>query len=259
MPLIEAILPHAPAFVVVLARVGGLFIFTPLLSSASVPLRVRALLVVILALALYPISNTEHLIGQPIEFWSVAPLIATEMVVGASLGLLASIPLMSVQLGGLLMGQQMGLGLAQIVNPGIDIEGDNIGQMLFIIAIATFFMMDGLAIIFDSLAQTFMYVEPGGFVFSDAPLDLLVGLIASGFELAFRIAMPVLAIIFVETLILGFLMKTVPTLNIMSFGFPIKIVIGLATLIGSIFFISEAIGFEIEAGLQVAQDWVWSL
>ena len=44
MPLIEAILPHAPAFVVVLARVGGLFIFTPLLSSASVPLRVRALL-----------------------------------------------------------------------------------------------------------------------------------------------------------------------------------------------------------------------
>jgi flagellar biosynthesis protein FliR len=54
-------------------------------------------------------------------------------------------------------------------------------------------------------------------------------------------------------------MKTVPTLNIMSFGFPIKIIIGMATLIGCIYFIAEAIGFEVEAGLQVMQDWAWSL
>lgn len=259
MPILESILPHAPAFVVVLARIGGVFIFTPLLSSASVPMRVRALLVVMLALALYPVSNTEHLIGQPLDFWLMAPLILTEMTVGALLGLLASIPLFSVQLGGLLMGQQMGLGLAQLVNPGIDIEGDSVGQLLFIIAISTFFMVDGLTILFDALAQTFYFVEPGGFALGDAPMDLIVGLIASGFDLAFRIAMPVMAIIFVETLILGFLMKTVPTLNIMSFGFPIKIVIGLATLVGSIYFIGEAIGFEIAAGLEVMQDWAWSL
>jgi flagellar biosynthetic protein FliR len=259
LPIFDSILPHAPAFVVVLARIGGVFIFTPLLSSSSVPMRVRALVVVMLALALYPISNTEHLIGQPIEFWVIAPLILTEIVVGATLGLLASIPLLSVQLGGLLMGQQMGLGLAQLVNPGIDIEGDSIGQLLFIIAISTFFMMDGLTILFDALASTFYFVEPGGFALGDAPLDLILGLIASGFELAFRIAMPVLALIFIETLILGFLMKTVPTLNIMSFGFPIKIVIGLGTLVGCIYFIAEAISFEVEAGLQVMQDWAWSL
>jgi flagellar biosynthetic protein FliR len=259
VPIYDSILPHAPAFVVVLSRIGGVFIFTPLLSSESVPMRVRAMLVVMLAMALYPVSNTDHLIGMPLELWSIAPLIATEVLVGASLGLLAAIPLMSVQLGGLLMGQQMGLGLAQLVNPGIDIEGDSVGQLLFIIAISTFFMFDGLSILFDCLAQTFWLVQPGGFAFGDAPLDLLVGLIASGFELAFRIAMPVLAIIFVETLILGFLMKTVPTLNIMSFGFPIKIIVGLVTLFGAMWFIAEAIGFEIESTLRIVQDWTWSL
>lgn len=259
MPVFDTILPHAPAFLVVVSRIGGVFIFTPLLSSASVPMRIRAMVIIMLALALYPVSNADHLVGMPLELWTVAPLIATEILVGATLGLLASIPLMSVQLGGLLMGQQMGLGLAQLVNPGIDIEGDSIGQLLFIIAISTFFMMDGLTILFDCLVQTFQYVEPGGFAFSEAPLELVVGLIASGFELAFRVAMPVIAIIFVETLILGFLMKTVPTLNIMSFGFPIKILIGLVTLVGSLYFIAEVIGFEVETGLRVTQDWVWSL
>lgn len=259
MPIFDTILPHAPAFMVVVSRIGGVFIFTPLLSSASVPMRIRAMVVIMLAFALYPVSGTDHLVGTSMELWSILPLIATEILVGATLGLLASIPLMSVQLGGLLMGQQMGLGLAQLVNPGIDIEGDSIGQLLFIIAISTFFMMDGLTVLFDCLVQTFYTIEPGGLAFGDAPLDLLVGLIASGFELALRVAMPVIAIIFVETLILGFLMKTVPTLNIMSFGFPIKILIGLVTLVGSIYFISEAIGFEVETGLRVAQDWVWSL
>jgi len=258
VPILDVILPHAPAFIVVLSRIGGLFIFTPLLSSASVPMRIRAMIVVMLAFALYPVSNADHLVGTTIELWTIVPLIATEMLVGATIGLLASIPLFSVQLGGLLMGQQMGLGLAQLVNPGIDIEGDSIGQLLFIIAISTFFMVDGLTILFDCLAQTFYTIEPGGLAFGDAPLDLLVGLIASGFELAFRVAMPVMAIIFVETLILGFLMKTVPTLNIMSFGFPIKILIGLITLVGSLYFIAEVIGFEVETGLRVVQNWVWS-
>lgn len=259
MPVYDSILPHAPAFIVVLSRVGGLFIFTPLLSSASVPVRIRAMLVVMFAFALYPVANVDHLIGAPIDLWNLAPLILTEILVGASLGLLAAIPLMSVQLGGLLMGQQMGLGLAQLVNPGIDIEGDSVGQLLFMIAIAVFFMLDGLTILFDCLAQSFWLVEAGGFTLVEAPLDLLVGLISSGFELAFRVAMPVLAIIFVETLILGFLMKTVPTLNIMSFGFPIKILVGMTTLLGAMYFIAEAIGIEVEAALRVTQDWVWSL
>jgi flagellar biosynthesis protein FliR len=255
---IEPILPHVPAFVVVLSRVGGLFVFTPVLSSSAVPMKFKTLLVLVLSAAIYPVANLDHLVGMRLDLLSLAPLVATEAMIGVTLGLLASIPMLSVQLAGLLMGQQMGLGLAQVINPAADVEGDSIGQMLFMIAIAAFVTMDGFEILFGALVQTFTLVPAGSFALADAPLGLLVGLITAGFEMALRIAMPVLAVIFVESIAVGFLMKTVPSLNIMSFGFPVRILIGLLSLLMAIALMGQLIVEEVGVALEIVQDWVWS-
>jgi flagellar biosynthetic protein FliR len=256
---IEPILPHLPAFVVVLARVAGILMMTPLLSAGSVPVQVKAVFAGVWTLALYPFLDVSRLTGATWELWDLLPLVVGEIFVGATIGLLAGIPLLSVQLAGLLMGQQMGLGLAQQIDPTSDIEGDNLGQMLFILAVTTFVVLGGLDSVFVALLNSFASVPPGAAGLGAPPIELLTALVASGFEMALRVALPVLTIILLESIAVGFLMKTVPSINIMSFGFPLRILIGVSVLIAALTPIAWVIGAEMEFALQTAHGWVESL
>lgn len=258
-PVLEWLMPHVAPFVLVLSRVGGLFMFTPLLSSGSIPTRVKVMLALALTLVLYPTVEPEMARAIPLEVWSLVPAIATEVVIGMALGIFAAIPLMTVQLAGLLMGQQMGLAIASVLNPNADIPGDNLGQMLFLMTLVSWVYVGGLELLVGALAVTFDRVALGGFAFSDAPLWVLSGLMQSGYELALRMAMPVLLIIFVENVALAFIMKTVPSLNIMTFGFPLRIILGLFVFIGAL----EGIRYLMMADLWethgVIDAWVMSL
>ena len=98
------ILPHVTPFAAILARVAGLFLFTPILSSVLLPIPVRAMVVVMLTAALYPMADVSQLLDARLDVMELAPLMATESLIGLSLGLLASVPLMLVQVAGVVMG-----------------------------------------------------------------------------------------------------------------------------------------------------------
>ncbi len=258
----ELVLPHVPVFVGVLARIAGLFVTAPVLSSRACPRLVKVLLVVAMTAAVYPTVNAT-LPSQPVlgrlDLLSLAPLFAGEMVIGASIGLMAAMPMIAVQLAGVVMGQQIGLGIAQVVNPASDIEGNELGQLLYVLALAAFLGLGGIEVMFGSIVFTFQNVPIGGFALSAAPLDPLVGMLTAGFDLAARISMPVLAIIFVENVAMGFIMKTVPSLNIMSFGFPIRILVGLSVLIAALPMTAEAVWGGVGAAIEEVQGWAVSL
>lgn len=260
MPIVfDAILPHVVPWVLVLSRMGGLFLLAPLLSSEMIPRQARLFLLLALTGVVYPLVDTSSMIGADIDLYSLGPMIACELLIGGTLGLFALIPLVSVQLGGLLMGQQMGLGIAQIVNPATNIEGDNVGQILFMMTMAGFVVVGGLELLVGGVIHSFEGVPLGGLAPDRVPLDLLVGLLTSGFELAIRVAMPVLLIIFLENVAVGFLMKTVPSLNIMNFGFPLRIILGLFVLTASLGFIAETIGEGLGDAVDVMTGWIGDL
>ena len=242
---IESLLPHAIGLMLVAARLSGLFIFTPTLAGAIVPMRVRALLVFALALAVYPVIPGVAQGAPEVDLVGLVPMLVMELLIGFSMGLIASIPLVSINLGGLLMGQQMGLGVARVFNPAAGVNSNVLGQMLYMLALAAFLGMGGLEWLFIALLDTFGRVPVGAMAASQVPLGLLVEVIASGFELAMRVAAPVLTIILLETLSSGFVMKTMPQINILSVGFPIKISLGLIILGSSLVAIDQATGDEL--------------
>jgi len=117
-----ALLDHVPPALLVICRIGGLAIYGPVIGSSIIPGRVRVMLAVILGLAVYPVLNTQELgnAGWQMNLWSLGPAIALELLVGMVIGFLASLPLLTVQLGGLMMGHQMGLGFAKFFNPAME-------------------------------------------------------------------------------------------------------------------------------------------
>jgi len=251
----EHILPHALGFVAVLCRLGGLFIFAPVLGTGTIPMRLKVMIALAMTAAVYPlVSGVAVSIGDvtlPALVW----LVFSESLIGVTIGLLATLPLVGLQVGGAMMGHQMGLAAAQVFNPTLDTEADTIGQLMLFIGLVIFLSIGGLEAMHLAVAHSFERLPIGGMTASQAPVAMVVGVLQSGFELAFRVGAPVFCIMLVESIGTGFLMKTVPQLNILSFGFPLKILLGVFTLIAALGAVSIAGGEEIESNTRLILQW----
>jgi flagellar biosynthesis protein FliR len=255
VPDIQPILDHAGPYLMVVFRVAGLFLAAPILSSRVIPTRFKALLAIMLAAAVYPlIPAGAHLSGD-VDLLTLAPVVASEALIGLTIGLLAMMPLAGVQLAGMLCGYQMGLMMAQAYNPDADTETNVVGQLLFYMAFASYVALGGLEAMFLAVARTFERIPVGGMAPGDAPLELAVGLLGSAFELGFRVAAPVLCITALLMIGMAVVMKTMPQINILTVGFAVKIVAGLAILAAGLYAVQEVIHADIEHVLGAIAAW----
>lgn len=254
-----SLIAHLPAALLVIFRISGLMIFAPVFGSNVVPLRVRILLAFVLGVAIYPLLHGVGAVsteGLRLDLYALAPLVALEVLVGLVIGLVASLPLIAMQMGGLLMGQQMGLGFATLYNPAIGEDADVLGQLLFFLALVGFLVVSGHEAIVTAVMNSFGHVPLGGFVIDAGLVSFLTGMLLAAFEVAIRVAAPVLAIIFLQSLAMGFVSRTVPQLNILSLGFPLRILVGILVLIAGLAVIEE-VGMEaIDDTLGAIMNWV---
>ncbi len=256
---LEPLLVHAAPFMLVMFRLLGLFVATPLLSSGNVPRQVRVMVALSFTAAVYPAMPPAVQVAPELDLVTLVPLMVTELMIGATIGLIVSIPLIALQMGGFVMGYQMGLALAQAYNPELDAESGVLGQLLFYMGMAAFVALGGLDATFVALLETFETLPPGVFSMDVMPLDLLVALLTSSFEFALRIAAPVIGVIIMILIAIGFMMKTMPQINVMSVGFAAKIVCGLLTVAAVIVVIDEVSLDEFRRTIELLYQWVRTL
>jgi len=240
---LESQLDRVVPMLLVLCRMSGLFIAAPLLSSISVPRQAKALIVLIATAAVFPM--VEAIAPAPpvvLTLWGLAPIIVAELAVGFVIGVLAVLPVLAMQAGGHVMGFQMGLSIASVYNPQIDGQSDLLGEFLYIIGIGLFAVLGGFDVLLLALFSSFERVPLGtlGILAEGPPLDVYLGVLTSGFELALRISTPVTATSMLLLLAMGFVMKTMPQINILSVGFAMKIVVGLVAIIVGLLVIADA-------------------
>lgn len=255
----DALLIHLGPALLVFLRLSGLFVFAPMLASTLVPMKTRVLLAVTLTVCVYPTIPVWQQAPVTLDVFTLGAAGFMEVLLGTVVGLLAMLPILSVQLAGVVMGQQMGIALAAVYNPALESESEPIGELLLYLALAVFIALGGLEMVVLATARTFEHVPLGGFESSWAPVGLVVGFIGAGFELALRITAPLMAILLAETVAAAFLAKTMPQLNILSIGFPIKVMMGLLAILIGLVAIHAAIGEHVaEAGRAILR-WSGSL
>lgn len=258
-PDISPLAAHAVPFTLVLFRLAGLFVMMPVLAGVTFPARYKALFALMLAAAAYPMLAPRLPAPAATDLFGLIPLVFGEALIGLCMGALAALPLASLELAGVISGQSMGLGLARVYNPEADADSDVIGQFLTMIATGVFLTLGGLEQMFAGVLRTFERVPAGAVGLRDTPLDLFLGVLASGTEMALRVALPVAAMTMLMVIVLGVIGKTMPQMNIMSVGFTIKILAGLAALAMGVYAIREAVGEEVSDVLGEVVAWVESL
>lgn len=222
-------LNFVPVFVLVFFRTAGLMLAAPLFGSAKIPRRVKLMLALVMAAGLVNrVKVAPHLPGTTLE---LAGGIAGELIFGLLMGLGLSLAFIAVTWAGEMMGQQMGMNLAETFDPQFGSGGSLVGDLYFMLTLIVFLlirghhaMVQGLAASFDSLPL----LTPG---ISRSLMDVFLGLLTSSTVLAFKVASPMLVTMLVVDVALGFIGKSVPQVNVMNAGLTLRSGLGILVLV----------------------------
>ncbi|MCC6581380.1 MAG: flagellar biosynthetic protein FliR [Phycisphaeraceae bacterium] len=263
MPVtLEPLLPHLPAWALVLTRLSALFILAPVFGSTAVPLRLKALMALVLSFCVYPVlltpgsaaaANVLPVVHEGLKLWTLVPAVASELIIGLILGLGVGMPLLGMQMAGRIIDQQIGLGIGGVFNPEMGVETGILGEFFYITAIAVFVILGGHRVLLATLVGSFSRIPLGGYMPDGHVTSLLLGMTTSMFELGLRVSAPLLCLVFVETVAMGFIARTVPQMNILSIGFALRILAGSALLVGAISIDWQVGRHAMEDGLRTMQ------
>ena len=240
---LQQIFNQAPLFALVLFRVGGLMTLAPILGAMTIPTRIKPFIALVLAMAVFPLVGVA-LSTVPNSLPGLAVAVAAETLIGLTMGFVLSLLFVGIQLGASLVGQQMGLGFARMVDPLTQVQSNILSQFYLLLATVFYVLMNGHLVLIKALARTFdtIPLAGAGTFFSTAGargvsyqlVQTMVDILSASFALGIRMAGPGLVAIFLATLALGFIGRTMPQLNILAAGFPVRIVLALVLLIISL-------------------------
>ena len=254
MPIgFEPMLDHLPAWLLVLFRISGIFFIAPMFGSQTIPAQYRAFLAIAISACVYPmlltpgrqaLPNVLPIVANGMFFWTMGAAVAMEMLIGILIGFGSSLPLYGMQVGGRVIDQQMGLGIAGVYNAEVGEEVGVISEFFFMLSLMMFIILGGHRVVLTTIVGSFNHIPLGTFMVNGNVIDLMLGLCAAMFELGLRVAAPLLCLFFMLTVSMGFIARTVPQLNILSIGFTLRIVCGALIVIGAVGVMMSV--FEIE-------------
>jgi|TARA_R110001592_G_scaffold27741_1_gene102266 flagellar biosynthetic protein FliR len=180
------------------------------------------------------VNDYRFVTRMPNSLLDYAWSILGELTLGFSLGLGIYIILLSLQMAGQMIDQQAGMALGEVFNPGFDMNASLSGQYLYFIGISVFLLMEpvnGHLLMLSSLIDTFQVFPVGEGIVSTNTLDLLQTLMHQSLVLSIKVAAPLLAISALISISMGYLGHTVPQINVLVIGFPIRAMISLIVLV----------------------------
>jgi flagellar biosynthetic protein FliR len=218
-------LPLILGFFLVLTRISGLLATAPVLSSRSIPVRIKVALAVAIGVIAFTASGTPQL-PIPSDFMSLAALVLSELVVGVAAGLSSRLVLDAAQFGGQTAGSAMGIGFGQMINPNSGADSTTIGELYGALALAVAL---GLGIHTEAIAwivRSLKEVPPGGTVDVMSLSSAVIRQIIFAVTLAIRVAYPLFAASLFGYAVLGLLGKASPQLSLSNLGFGVSILCG---------------------------------
>jgi len=213
---------------IVFARVTGIFSFNPIFGRANVPMRVRAAMSIVLTVVM--LMSFGGVIGYiPQNIPSLVAVILKEAALGLIFGFVINLVLTVLIYAGETIDNQIGLGMAKVMDPGTNINMPVFANLYNNVFILYFFLTGGHLSYIRLFSQSYEMLPIGfemslSFVDASYRIAMFLGTVMT---LAIKMAMPVIAAELVTELCVGVMMKAVPTIQVFVINIQLKLLLGL--------------------------------
>jgi flagellar biosynthetic protein FliR len=213
-------------FMMILTRISAFFLLVPVFSWRTIAVRIKISMAVLLAI-FFSIITSETANPKGVGILEGILLLANEATYGLALGLIASLIFSVVKFSGRIIERQMGLAMAQIVDPLSGEQTQPLGSLLEMIFVILFLSANGHHLLLLIIARSYE-IFPAGQI---PTLSTLVGgVVEAGstmFVAGLRLAAPILAAFLLLMVVLAILARIIPEMNILFISFPLRMGLGL--------------------------------
>jgi flagellar biosynthetic protein FliR len=237
-------------FILVLARVTPLFFMAPLFSSKMIPVRVRGIVAVALAMGLAPVAlHGQHIPGGAL---SLAGLVVEGLLVGFGFAFGLGALMAAVESAGSLVDALAGFSFGALIDPINGNQGGALSQFYSVVGTMIFIVIGGDAWVLRGMARTFELVP-----LTAAPqLTSLVGgaeqVFVTIFMATLEIAAPVVVALLITDVAFGVVSRVVPQISVFAVGFPVKVAVALLVVGASLPFMAGWMSDEISTSVAAA-------
>lgn len=206
-----------PGFLLVFVRILMVAMTAPLLGSRTVPVYVRALLALMITLCISPtvLSATDQ---AGLNQDELVQAVFSEAISGSLIGVGILIVFSTAMMIGSAVGQMSGIQLDSLAPSNSEFGQQPTSMLIGIVATATFVLVGGPELIVTTVMDSFVALPVGQAVANENVLGLLTTLLQQSFELTIRAIAPAIATLLIATILVGFLSRTLPQLNLIQVG-----------------------------------------
>lgn len=222
--------PQVIGFMLVVARLSGLFLVAPVFSSPMIPVRIKVMALATLAAMLTPIVAPS---GSSVPAGAIDLMLAVgqESLIGLALGYSVSIVFAAVQVAASFIDTSIGFSMATLVDPTTHSQGAVLGSFYSMVATLCFLTINAHQWMLSGFKKSYSVIPVGTTPNFDRMLGNLFETFSLLFAMAFQIAAPVLITLLLCDVVLGIVSRVTPQMNVFFVGVPLKISVGLVAII----------------------------
>ena len=198
----------------------------PIFTSRSIPVLFNFGLALAASILLFPLLDLN---AFPLltSLGSLAIGAIGEILIGITIGMSVNLIFIGLQMAGQISGYQMGLAIAQVMDPADGEQVPLLAQFFQLFAFLTFLTINAHHWFLMALAESFKLVPPFGFKISGSLIEQLIQVAGNMFVIAIKVGAPVIAALLLASIAFGLIARTVPQMNVFFVAMPLKIIIGL--------------------------------
>ena len=213
-------------FILVLTRIGAFFSISPVFSWQAIPMKIKISMAIMMSI-FFSLINNCTLNSQDMDIIEVTLMIANEAIYGLSLGLIASMLFSVVKLAARIVERQMGLSMAQVLDPLSGESGQPLGMLMEMIFVLLFLSANGHHMFLITISKSYDVFAIG----STPTIALLFeGIVAAGstmLVLALKMSAPIFAAFLLMMVVLAIMARAAPEANILFLSLPLRVGLGL--------------------------------
>jgi flagellar biosynthesis protein FliR len=212
-------------FLLVLARISGVFVFLPIPALRSGSDSARVFLVLAIAVALLPFWPHPAQMEKSIS--TLCVVLFSETALGITVGLCIAFVMEVLQMAAQVAGLQAGYGYASTIDPTTQSDS---GVLLVVAQMLAglLFVSTGLdRELIRAFAMSLERFPPGQFVLSPSVAEAVIRLGSGLFSMGVRLALPIVALLGLVDLSLALLGRLNAQLQLLTLAFPIKMLSAL--------------------------------
>lgn len=211
-----------------MVRAGAFFAVVPLFGRQTDSFILRLVLAVSLGGVFWWVGRQR--IEVPSNLLALGVMAVREGVIGLALGYALATMTSLLVSAGELISSEMGFSLARTMNPESGVDATVVSQLLQVVGFLLILQFDLHHDALRVLEQTFRAC-PIGEPFDVEPIwNGLQSLIAGSVQVAVQYGFPVLGLMFLLSIGMVLLSRAVPNINLMEFGFALRVLLALGVM-----------------------------